>query len=156
MPKQEIDNKKMDLSKYQAEAAKSNRAQCRETSCKQNIGKGELRLGHQSSDFYSWYHAACAFKTFDNRYIRNTRITSVDQIQYFDQLSEEHQTTLRQLIDGTYVAPPESRNNPRPKRGVAATVEVEDTKEETPAATSSSSQSNSNTTTTAKKRSKKQ
>jgi hypothetical protein len=120
----------MDLSKYQVELAKSNRAQCRETSCKQNIGKGELRIGLQGADYYSWYHAPCAFKTFTNRYIRNREIKSVDDIQYFDQLSEEHQTVIRQLIDGTYLAPPETRHNPRPKRGAPTTssAAVEDTK----------------------------
>ena len=111
----------MDFSKYQAELAKSNRSQCRETSCKQNIGKGELRLGYQGGDYYSWYHAACCFKTFANRYIRNTAITSVEQIQYYDQLDEDSKALLCQLIDGTYQPPAEvPRHNSRPKRGGAA------------------------------------
>jgi hypothetical protein len=101
---------------YQAEAAKSNRAQCRETSCKQNIGIGELRIGVQGSDWYSWYHAPCAFKTFTNRYIRNPKMTSTADISNFDTLSEEHQKIIRELIDGTFVEPEPVRINPRPKR----------------------------------------
>lgn len=118
----------LDLSKYQAEAAKSNRAQCRETSCKQNIGLGCLRLGLQRSDSYAWYHAPCAFKTFDNRYLHNKPITKTSDIQDFEKLSEEHQELIHQLIAGTYVEPPSMSYNPRPKRGAAANANSEHAK----------------------------
>lgn len=119
---------------YQAEAAKSNRAQCRETSCKQRIGIGELRIGHQGSDWYSWYHASCAWKTFDNRYIKNPRITSENDISNFDTLSQEHRNIIRSLIEGTYVEPKVERVS-RPRRGANAAVDEQ--AEETEQAVSS-------------------
>jgi hypothetical protein len=111
---------------YQAEAAKSNRSQCRETSCKQNIGVGELRIGFQGADYYNWYHAPCAFKSFTNRYIRNPKMTSTGDISNFDTLTEEHQNIIRELIDGTYVEPLPVRLNPRPKRKAAELNENQD------------------------------
>jgi len=66
---------------YCAVIAKSNRAQCRETSCKlNNIGKGDLKIGCDRVDITLWFHATCAFKTHDNIYIANPKITSTDQI----------------------------------------------------------------------------
>jgi len=113
----------MDLNLYYAshkpyctEAAKSNRAQCRETSCKVNIGKGDLRIGCDRGDRFHWYHAQCAFKTHDNRYLANPKITSTDQLYGFEDLSADHKTLLGSLIDGTYVEPPALSYGPRPKR----------------------------------------
>lgn len=110
---------------YCAEAAKSNRAQCRETSCKVNIGKDVLRIGHCTGDYFHWYHAPCAFKTHENRYLKNPKITSPDQIYNYENLSEEHKKLIQELIDGTYVEPPAMSYNPRPKRGCAVLKEQE-------------------------------
>jgi hypothetical protein len=110
---------------YCTEAAKSNRAQCRETSCKVNIGKGVLRIGHDRGDYFHWYHAPCAFKTHENRYLKNPKITSTDQIYGYETLSEEHQKLIQSLIDGTYVEPPAMSYNPRPKRGCVVLKEDE-------------------------------
>jgi hypothetical protein len=112
----------IDFSKYQAEAAKSNRAMCRETSCKVMIGKGDLRIGRMGADYYSWYHAPCCFKTFDNWRIRNKPITSTADIEDFEALSDEHKEIIIQLITGTYVEPPAMSYNPRPKRQCATNV----------------------------------
>jgi hypothetical protein len=110
----------IDYSKYQAEAAKSNRALCRETSCKVNIGLGDLRIGRMGSDYYSWYHAPCCWKTFDNWRIRNSRIQSTADIENFEALSDAHKDIIIQLIEGTYIEPPAMTYNPRPKRQCAA------------------------------------
>jgi hypothetical protein len=123
---------------YLAQPAKSNRAQCRETSCKQNIGFGELRIGHDRGDVYHWYHAACCFKTFENRYLRNPQILSFHEIDGYDNLSEDHKKIIRDLIAGIYVEPVIVSSRPRrnltaPKLKESATNNtVEETKDEQP------------------------
>ena len=109
---------------YEAEAAKSNRSVCRETSCKLHIGAGELRIGIQGSDYFSWYHAPCTWKTFINRRICNPEIKSTKAINNFEKLSAKHQVLIQELIAGTYVEPPAMSYNPRPKRTCAATTAV--------------------------------
>ncbi len=104
---------------YQAQIAKSNRRQCHETSCKQNIGVGELCIGYPNDDLY---HPPCLWRAFTNRYILKPPIKSVKDIDNFDELAEEHQLVFRQLIDGNYQAPPSVRSNPRRKR-VSSAVE---------------------------------
>lgn len=112
---------------WQAEAAKSNRAQCHETSCKCNIGKGVLRLGHYQGDnmFISWYHAPCAFRSVLNNRLRNPPITSPEVINGYDTLSAEHKSLIDSLIDGTYVEPPAVDYSNRPKRSCVVAKEAQ-------------------------------
>lgn len=109
---------------YRAQIAKSNRRQCHETSCKQNIGVGELCVGYPNDDLY---HPPCLWKAFTNRYILKPPIKSVKDIDNFDELAEEHQLIFRQLIDGNYQAPPSVRSNTRPKRGSSSIIQPVET-----------------------------
>lgn len=110
---------------YQAQVSPSNRAQCHETYCKCNIGKGSLRIGHYQGDnmYISWYHAPCAFRAVENRYLRNPPIT-IDGINGYDQLSDEHKQLIQSLMDGTYEEPAPISTG-RPKRACVAAKEVE-------------------------------
>lgn len=110
---------------YQAQVSPSNRAQCHETYCKCNIGKGSLRIGHYQGDnmYISWYHVPCAFRAVENRYLKNPPIT-IDNINGYDQLSDEHKQLIQSLIDGTYEEPAPISTG-RPKRACVAAKEAE-------------------------------
>uniref|UniRef100_A0A6I9R1H2 Poly [ADP-ribose] polymerase n=1 Tax=Elaeis guineensis var. tenera TaxID=51953 RepID=A0A6I9R1H2_ELAGV len=86
---------------WKAEYAKSGRSSCK--SCKNSIGKDELRLGKmvtatQFDGFMpTWNHAGCIFK-------KGNQIKSVDDVEGIDLLRWEDQQKIRKYIEGGSVS----------------------------------------------------
>lgn len=82
------------------EYAKSGRAKC--SNCKGFIAHGELRIGTgtmmpgMEELSYKWRHICC----FTSRQIKNAG--SVDTVEGFDDLLEEHQKVLAKMLKGEY------------------------------------------------------
>jgi len=99
---------------FKVEYAKTGRAACKDTQCKQNIDKGSLRIGKLKANFFDpegdklvdWFHAECAFNALTRARGATKRIDSSDDLQGFEDITPEDQqlleSTIKRYVDSGY------------------------------------------------------
>lgn len=91
---------------YQVEYSKTDRASCKDTKCKQKIGKDVLRIGKEAPSPFgdgtilNWYHASCAFRALTRSKSGTKKIDEMDDLVGHEGLSSADKKYLTRLIDG--------------------------------------------------------
>jgi len=108
--------------KYEIEYAKTGRAKCKDSKCKQTIEKDALRIGKIGKNPFSeneddtktdWFHAECAFNALTRARGNTKKIDSEDDLQNLDSIKDADQAKVRALIkkfvDAGYKLPKEAK-----------------------------------------------
>jgi len=97
--------------RYQVQYAKNSNATCKNTRCKKEIEKGELRLGKEvanpkgdESDTH-WYHLLCMFDSLRRARKATKKIGGEDDLKGFDSLEAEDQKKVLGLISESKLPP---------------------------------------------------
>lgn len=84
--------------KFVAEKSKSNRAKCKK--CKEILAQGSLRIAKVmpnpfgDGNMMAWHHPQCLVAVFSKQRASTAKITCVDDIGGWDDLSMEHQNEI--------------------------------------------------------------
>jgi predicted DNA-binding WGR domain protein len=91
---------------YQVEYSTTDRAACKDTKCKQKIGKGVLRIGKEAPSPFgdgtvlNWYHASCAFRALTRAKSGTKKIDDMDDLVGHEALSSADKKLISRMIDG--------------------------------------------------------
>jgi len=90
---------------YTVGYATTARAQCKDTKCKKQIEKDNLRIGkihknpfHEETMTTSWYHPECMFASLHRARAQTKKIDSEKDLEGFDELNDDDKQQLRDMI----------------------------------------------------------
>ncbi|XP_055381243.1 DNA ligase 3 [Condylostylus longicornis] len=121
-------NKKL----FFAEKAKTGRAKCKK--CKENCESGELRIAKLVPNFFSdeglvkqWYHTNCLFESFKKARATTKKIDCIDDIDGWDELSEEHKDIIIEKINSFSGALPKEKKTDKLKPTTSKAFQTKET-----------------------------